>query len=857
MKLCLIDGYGFVFRAYHSMPPLTTPNGTPIGAVYGFANMLYKFIENNQSDLIAVVLDSGQKNFRHEMYSEYKANRPEAPDDLIIQFPIIRDVIEAFNVVSLERSGFEADDIIATYAKAGKEKGLDVQIVSSDKDLMQLVDDKITMYDAMKDKSISYEQVIEKFNVKPSQVLDLLSLIGDSSDNVPGVRGIGQKTAAELINEFDTLDGIYENLDKIKQARRKQLLIDGKENAYLSKSLISLDDKMDLVKPIEELNVKEIDKDKLVEFLTEMGFKALLAKVGVSPMKSKETKEQVKINNVEINTLAELKLHLDKILVEDKIGLLIQSDEIQIFYNSELLKIRYLAPKIQDSLFDEVSSNGLTKRDIILSLKDIMADTSIKKIMLDAKGLIKEFEKDGVTVSSFDDVAVMSYALDTGKHKYTLADLVANYLGDKIEASAANLIQLYNTIYHFLVQNKTLALYEKLEKPMIHSLSEIENKGVKIDLQFLSKLSEEFKIKIADISSKIFEISGREFNIGSPKQLGEILFDEMGLKLEQKGKAGKQSTGAEVLEILAAQGHEIANLVLQWRQYSKLVNTYIDALPKHVDSKTGRVHTNFLMTATSTGRLSSIDPNLQNIPIRTDEGQRIRHAFIAEKGNVIISADYSQIELRLLAHTAQVQQLKDAFLNNQDIHAITASQMFGVDLDKVDSNLRRQAKTINFGIIYGISAFGLAKRLGISREAAKKYIEEYFVQYPGIKEYMDSAIEYARTHGYVKTHFGRRCYINGINDKNFNVRGIAERAAINAPLQGTAADIIKKAMISLPEDVSKYMILQIHDELLFEVPEDKAEAVCIKIKSVMENAISLDIPMSVDVNYGKNWAEAH
>jgi DNA polymerase-1 len=836
------------------MPPLTTPNGTPIGAVYGFANMLYKFISNNQSDLIAVILDSGQKNFRHEMYKEYKANRPEAPDDLVIQFPIIRDVIEAFNVVSLEKPGYEADDLIATYAKHGKSQGLDVQIVSSDKDLMQLVDDKVSMYDAMKDRKITYDEVVEKFSVKPSQVLDLLSLIGDSSDNVPGVRGIGLKTAAELINEFNTLDGIYENLENIKQARRKQLLIEGKDNAYLSKSLITLDDKMELVKPIDELKVKELDKEKLAEFLTEMGFKALLAKVGVSANVKQTKSEPAAAKKISIESLAELDSHITKIKDASQVAVLNMGEELQISYEEKLLCIKFSESVKQDSLFDDNAASGMTFEDIAHKLKDVLEDRSIKKIILDAKTFIKNMKVLGVKIKAFDDVAVMSYALDTGKHKYTLNDLVQNYLDDNSEPSAASLIQLHKVIFHLLVQNKILSVYEKLDKPMIMSLADLEGRGVKVDLQFLSKLSEEFKLKIFGITQEIYKLSGREFNIGSPKQLGEVLFDELGIKVEGKTK---RSTGAEVLEALAEQGHEIANLVLQWRQYSKLVNTYIDALPKHVNSKSGRVHTNFLMTATSTGRLSSIDPNLQNIPIRTEEGQRIRQAFIAEKGKVIISADYSQIELRLLAHTANVGQLKNAFMNNQDVHAITASQMFGVDLDKVDSNLRRQAKTINFGIIYGISGFGLAKRLGISRDAAKKYIEEYFVQYPGIKEYMDSSIEYARIHGYVKTHFGRRCYVNGINDKNFNLRGVAERAAINAPLQGTAADIIKKAMISLPQDVSKYMILQIHDELLFEVPEEKANELCKKIKNVMEGAASLDITMSVDVNYGESWAEAH
>ncbi len=850
MKLYLVDGYGFVFRAFHSMPPLSRADGLPIGAVYGFTNMLFKFLANHEADMLAVVLDAGQKTFRHDIFPDYKSNRPEPPQELILQFPIIRDVVEAFNVKVLEKPGFEADDLIATYAKLAKSQGIEVKIVSSDKDLMQLIEEGISMYDAMKDKNIADAEVVAKFGVKPNQVLDILSLIGDSSDHIPGVKGIGIKTAAELINEFGSLDGIYQNLDKIKQERRRQMLIEGKEKAYLSKKLISLDEKVDLDVALDDLKVKELDKTKLADFLAQQGFKNLLAKIGAHNTHV-EKKENTLVSR-ELKSLDEIKNLITNMENTGELGFFCDEEKLELSFGDNNYYVKLSPERVQETLFDMPSEDECSLSNVLQVLSGILSDESIRKVTINAKDLLKKS-----TLKAYDDIAIMSYALDTGKHKYTLSELTKIYLGEEAVPSAYGIRQIYKIIYNQLVQNKLLSLYENLEKKMIGCLAQIEAKGVKIDLEYLRNLAKEFYGKVADIAARIYKIAGREFNIGSPKQLGEILFQDLGIKLEQKSKTGKLSTGAEVLELLEEQGHEIAGLIIEWRQYSKLLSTYIEALPKCVNPKTGRVHTNFVMTATTTGRLSSIDPNLQNIPIRTDEGHRIREAFIAEPGNLLISADYSQIELRLLAHTANMKQLQDAFIHGDDIHAITASQMFGVPVDKVDSNLRRQAKTINFGIIYGISAFGLSKRLGISRGDAKNYIDAYFKQYPGIKEFMDSAIHYARNHGYIKTLFGRRCYVNGINDKNFAIRGNAERAAINAPLQGTAADIIKKAMVSLPDDVKQYMTLQIHDELLFEVPEAKVEEVSKKIKYVMENVLKLNVPLSVDVSSGKNWAKAH
>ncbi len=850
MKLYLVDGYGFVFRAFHSMPPLSRADGLPIGAVYGFTNMLFKFLANHEADMLAVVLDAGQKTFRHDIFPEYKSNRPEPPQELILQFPIIRDVVEAFNVKVLEKRGFEADDLIATYAKLAKSQGIEVKIVSSDKDLMQLIEEGISMYDAMKDKNIADAEVIAKFGVKPNQVLDILSLIGDSSDHIPGVKGIGIKTAAELINEFGSLDGVYQNLDKIKQERRRQMLVEGKEKAYLSKKLISLDEKVELDVSLDDLKVKELDKTKLADFLAQQGFKNLLAKIGAHNTHV-EKKENTLVSR-ELKSLAEIKKLIKDIENAGELGLFYDAEKLELSFGDNNYYVKLSPERVQETLFDMPSEDECSLPNVLQVLSGVLADESIRKITINAKDLLKK-----VDMKAYDDIAIMSYALDTGKHKYALTELTKIYLGEDAVPSAYGIRQIYKIIYNQLVQNKILGLYENLEKKMIGCLAQIEAKGVKIDLEYLRNLAKEFHVKVADIAARIYKIAGREFNIGSPKQLGEVLFQDLGIKLEQKSKTGKLSTGVEVLDLLEEQGHEIAGLIIEWRQYSKLLSTYIEALPKCVNPQTGRVHTNFVMTATTTGRLSSIDPNLQNIPIRTDEGHRIREAFIAEPGNLLISADYSQIELRLLAHTANMKQLQDAFIHGDDIHAITASQMFGVPVDKVDSNLRRQAKTINFGIIYGISAFGLAKRLNISRGEAKNYIDAYFKQYPGIKEFMDSAIHYARNNGYIKTLFGRRCYVNGINDKNFAVRGNAERAAINAPLQGTAADIIKKAMVSLPDDVKQYMTLQIHDELLFEVPEAKVEEVSKKIKSTMENVIKLNVPLSVDVGSGKNWANAH
>ncbi|MFI4984127.1 MAG: DNA polymerase I [Rickettsiales bacterium] len=845
MILYLIDGYGFVFRAYHSLPPLTRADGTPIGAVLGFTNMLLKFLAAHEADYMAVALDAGRKTFRHDIYPEYKANRDAPPEDLVAQFPVIREVVEAFNIPILEKEGYEADDLIATLAKKAADSGMEVRIISSDKDLMQLISDKISMYDAMRDRTIEAPQVFDKFGVQPNQVLDVLSLIGDSSDNIPGVKGIGQKTAAELINQFGSLDNVYANLDKIAQKRRKELLEQDKENAYLSKKLVSLDYDVPIDSSLDLLKVREPEPEKLLKFLQEQGFHSLLKKLALKPQ---AVVHKTQINAVKIDNLTEFKKHFAAIIESGMVGLLFTEKTIEIAYENTLLELE-LKQQVQGGLFDEPI--GMLRSDFFRAFKEILEADYVKKVVIDAKNILKDYD-----MAAYDDVALMSYSTDTGRHNYDIKTLVKVYLDDE-EINATQLLKLHAHLSATLFTNKQVTLYETIDKPMAKVLADIEKRGVKIDAPLLKSLSDEYKAYVKNLQEQIFLLAGKEFNIGSPKQLGQVLFEDLKIPTGKKSKLGAYPTGAEVLEQLKDQGYPIAAPLLEWRQFSKLISTYLDALPKSINPKTGRVHTTFMMTGTLTGRLSSTDPNLQNIPIRTDYGHKIREAFIAESGNVIISADYSQIELRLLADLANIETLKTAFRNKQDIHAITASQMFGMPVDQVDTNTRRKAKTINFGIIYGISAFGLASRLDIPRNQAKDYIEKYFAQYPGIKEYMSNSIAFAKEHGYVKTLLGRKCYINQIHDKNFAVRGVGERAAINAPLQGTAADIIKKAMVSLPDAIKRYMVLQIHDELLFELPETEVDSAIKIIKKTMENAAHLSVPLPVDIKVGKNWALAH
>ncbi|KIE04524.1 DNA polymerase I [Candidatus Jidaibacter acanthamoeba] len=852
-KLCLIDGYGFVFRAYHSLPPLTRADGMPISCVYGFCNMLSKFLSNDKSDYLAVVLDSGKKNFRHDIFPQYKANRPQLPDDLIVQFPLIRETIEAFNITSLEADGYEADDLIAAYASDALKQGMEVKIISSDKDLMQLVCDNLKLLDPIKNVEIGEEQVVAKLGVKPYQVADYLALIGDSSDNVPGAKGIGPKTAIELLSKFESLDNIYANINNIEKDRLKNLLIESKDIVYLSKDLTNLKRNYNIDCDLDELKIKEPDNEKLAKYLYEQGFKSLVSKfIKEKATDIKFTQPKRNENFIKIEKLSEIKSHIEQIIREGKVGIFDNGNTFYFSYGNSNYEMHYNNYSRQESFLE---SESINYNDIIKEFKELFEATYVLKIVINAKELYKKLYCLNIELKAFDDIAQISYSLETGKHSCELNDLIRVYLGEEASHNSVTILRIYDNLQERLLHEKQFYLYESIEKPLSPILAKMEIKGVKVDGTFLKNLSQEFKLRLNELEKEIFKEAGREFLLSSPKQLGEVLFTELGIKGGKKSKSGTFSTGADILEKLSDQGYDIADKILVWRQFSKLINTYTDALPNSINPKTGRVHTTFMMTLTNTGRLSSRDPNLQNIPIRSDEGQKIRKAFVADKDHLIISADYSQIELRLLAHIADIQTLKQAFHDKQDIHAITASQIFGVALKDVDSNLRRQAKTINFGIVYGISAFGLAKRLDISQYEAKDYIDKYFKQYPGIKEYMDETIEYAKTHGYVKNLFGRKCYINGINDKNYSMRGFAERAAINAPLQSGNADIIKKAMVHMPESIQDYMVLQIHDELLFEIPENKLEEYSKTIKRVMEGACKISVPLEVEVHSARNWGK--
>jgi DNA polymerase-1 len=849
-KLILIDGYGFVFRAFHSLPPLTRPSdGMPIGAVYGFTNMLVKLLADNESSHIAVVLDNGTKNFRHELYPSYKANRPVPPQELVSQFPIIREVIGAFDLIAIEKEGYEADDLLASYARYAKDEGYEVVIVSSDKDLMQLLANGIQMYDAMKDRMITKEVVFEKFGVSPDKIREVLALIGDSSDNIPGVRGIGPKTASELVNAYGSLKGVYEHLGEITQEKRRQMLIEGQSNAELSYELVRLKDDVQLDYSLDELKFERFDAEKLSAFAQAQGFKSLVAK-----LQTKHGQHHSALEFKPLTDYRDLSRFIDEIFKAGTLAFLANEHKFFLSFNDRnfVIMLNNDTKGTQASLFAE-SEKESTVTQIFKILEPVMCSDAVLKITINSKWLYKL----NPAFTNIDDIAIIAYVIETGRDSTDLDALIHECSEGYKEHDSHALMIIHDKLKNKLVHEKLVSVYERIDRSMPKVVAQMEEVGVRLNTDYLSSLSSEFTEKLKALESKIFVTAGVEFNIGSPKQMGEILFEKLKIPGGKKTKAGAYTTSAKVLETLSDAGYDIAGLILDWRGYAKLISTYTDALPRSVNPISQRVHSNFLLTATSTGRFSSTEPNLQNIPIRTEEGQKIRSAFVASPGNKIISADYSQIELRLLAHYADIKTLKDAFKQGYDIHAITASQMFSVPIDKVDSAMRRQAKTINFGIIYGISAFGLAKRLDIPRERAKQYIDEYFKQYPGIKAYMDKTIEFARKHGYVLSVFGRKCIINGINDGNFTLRSFAERAAINAPLQSSAADIIKKAMASLPIEVRKYMILQIHDELLFDVPEAEVDQVSKIVKQTMESVIDLSTKLKVEVSYGDTWAQAH
>ena len=913
----LVDGSGYIFRAYYALPPLSRKSdGLPTGAVSGFCSMLFKLLEDARSDdsdhkptHFAVIFDSAKKNFRNEIYSDYKANRTEAPEDLAPQFEYIRKAVKAFNLPSIELINYEADDLIATYAKQIVEAGGKVTVISSDKDLMQLVSKDIRLYDPMKNKVLGEKEVFEKFGVKPNQVIDVQSLAGDSSDNIPGVPGIGIKTAAELINKYKNLDTLLKKVDEIPQNKRRETLQQNKDKAILSRQLVTLKDDVPVEEKPESFLMKDVERDKLYEFLREMEFNRLLSQAisFYGENGSQKTVSQVKINKTQdkkfnlkayecITDEKKLDNWVKKLEEQKVIAVDTETDSLNPF-EANLVGVSFSYANNKACYIPLAhKEKSLSKKLVLDKIKTLLEDPSIKKVGQNIKFDFIVLMQNGILLDPIEDTMLLSYTLDaglnrhnmdilselhlghktisykdlvgSGKNKLNFADIKLDQATEYAAEDADVTLRLYEVLKERLDQEKLNKIYEYFEKPLVKLLAKLESNGIKVDANYLKKLSQQFEKKLITIEKEIYKLAGKEFNIGSPKQLGEIIYNELKIAKLKKTKKGSLATSANILEDLAYSGHKFPNLVLEWRQLSKLKNTYSDALQEHISNKTKRVHTSFLLAATNTGRLASSDPNLQNIPIKSEDGREIRKAFVAEKSNVLISADYNQIEMRILADMADVKELKKAFKNNEDIHSMTASQVFNVPINKVSEDLRRKAKAINFGIIYGITQYGLAKQISVSNQEALDFINAYFKKFPEIKDYMNSTIKFCRSNGYVNNIFGRRIHLRGINDKNFSVRSFQERAAINAPIQGSAADIIRLAMIKLDqliENDKKFktkMLLQIHDELIFESLNSDKDYVMQKIKEVMISVSSSDyhmfsIPLNVSINAGLNWGEAH
>ena len=947
-RLLLVDGSGFIFRAFHALPPLTRKSdGLPVGAVAGFCNMVHKMLEDGRNGArpthMAVIFDHSSKTFRNAIYPEYKAQRPEPPEDLRPQFALIRDATRAFNLACIEAEGWEADDIIATYARRAAKDGAQVTIVSSDKDLMQLVDDRIAMLDAMKGRTIGRDEVIEKFGVGPERVVDVQALAGDSVDNVPGAPGIGIKTAAQLIEAFGDVETLLARAGEITQPRRRQTLIDNAEQIRVSKRLVTLADDVPGLPDWEALAVRDAEPAQLIGFLKAMEFTGLTNRVASAMDADAGAFEAAAVATPD-NPNARPDDAPDAALVDtadDAAGAaprepidtaayaVIRDADTLRAWVAEAQEIGAVAVDTETTSLDEMVADlvgvslalapgraayiplghmegdgdllGAAARapgqmgleEALEILRPMLADPATLKIGQNLKYDIKVLARHGVSVSPIDDTMLLSYAQFSGLHGHGMDALSKRLLDhepipikallgsgkgqitfdrvalDKAAPYAAEdadvTLRLHRVLKPGLVRHRVTTVYETLERPLVPVLAAMEMHGVKVDRDALSRLSNTFSQRMAGLEDEIHALAGETFNVGSPKQLGEVLFDKLGLAGGEKGKTGAWATGVEVLEPLAAEGNDLAARVLDWRQLSKLKGTYTDALQGHINAETGRVHTSFSLAATTTGRLSSTDPNLQNIPVRTEEGRRIREAFIAEKGNVLVSLDYSQIELRILACIADIPALKQAFRDGLDIHAMTASQMFGVPIEGMDPAIRRRAKAINFGVIYGISAFGLSNNLRIPQAEAKAFIDAYFERFPGIRAYMDRTKEIAKRQGYVETLFGRRIHTPEINAKGPRA-SFAYRAAINAPIQGTAADVIRRAMIRVPaalaaEGLSARMLLQVHDELLFEAPEAEAQATLAAVKRVMEGAahpaVHLDVPLTVEGGVGATWGAAH
>ncbi|SDY46775.1 DNA polymerase I [Jannaschia faecimaris] len=922
--LHLIDGSAFIFRAFHALPPLARKSdGLPIGAVSGFCNMLDRYVQDNDgpdaATHVAVIFDKGSHTFRNDLYDQYKANRDAMPEDLRPQIPLTREATRAFNIACEEIEGFEADDIIATLAHQARDAGGRVTILSSDKDLMQLVGGGVEMLDPMKNKRIDDDGVFEKFGVAPNRVVDVQALAGDSVDNVPGAPGIGIKTAAQLIQEYGSLEELLDRAEEIKQPKRRQTLIEKREQIELSKKLVQLDCDMELPFGLDDLEIRDAVAEDLLDFLNRMEFRSLTRRIaerlGAEPPAvieaapsndAPEAPEDPRIDHATyevVRDAAGLQDWLDRIERAGTVAVDTETTSLNEM-QAELVGVSLAVapgeacyiPLTHRSgggdLFDtEAFAEGQMPLDAALKmLKPMLEDLAILKVGQNMKYDFKIFARLGITVAPIDDTMLLSYAQNAGLHNHGMDTLSDRYLNhqpipiktligtgkaqvtfDRVEIDKAApyaaedadiTLRLHRLFKPQLHSNKVTKVYETLERPLIPVLARMEMAGVKVDRDVLSRMSGKFAQKMAGLEEDIHAKAGRPFNVGSPKQLGEILFDELGLPGGKKGKTGAYSTGADVLEDLATE-HELPRLILDWRQLSKLKSTYTDALQDHIDPDTGRVHTSYSIAGATTGRLASTDPNLQNIPIRTEEGRRIREAFVAPEGRILVALDYSQIELRILAHIAGIDQLKQAFKDGQDIHAMTASEMFGVPLDQMTPEIRRQAKAINFGVIYGISGFGLARNLRIPRAEAQAFIDTYFERFPGIRDYMDDTVKFAKEHKRVETLFGRRIHTPEISAKGPGA-GFAKRAAINAPIQGTAADVIRRAMVRMESAISGLdarMLLQVHDELLFEVAERDVEKLTKVAREVMEGAhhpvVDLSVPLIVDAGQGANWAEAH
>jgi DNA polymerase-1 len=988
--LFLVDGSSYIFRAYHALPPLNRKSdGLQVNAVLGFCNMLWKLLRDmppdNRPTHLAIIFDKSEVTFRNEIFKDYKAHRPPAPDDLIPQFAFIRDAVRAFDLPCLEQAGYEADDLIATYARQAVERGATTTIVSSDKDLMQLVTDKVTMFDTMKDRRIGVAEVIEKFGVPPEKVVEVQALAGDSTDNVPGVPGIGIKTAAQLIVEYGDLETLLKRAGEIKQPKRREALIENAEKARISRRLVLLDDKVKLEVPLDDLAVREPDSRRLIAFLKAMEFSALTRRVaeysqidpasieadvrssspaplrgrsesealqegtksfdtpgsppsplkgeGSAPNKPGDSRadktaglkgtprvlaaaraEEARKTPIDrsryltIRSIADLKIWIARLREAGEFAIETKANSIDPM-QGEICGIA-LAARPNDACYiplahkqsgdgaglfaSGVAPDQLKANEALEMLRPILESEGILKIGFNIKFGAVMLAQAGIMLRNFDDAQLMSYALDAGRNAHGLDALAQTWLGhtsmthgeltgsgkgklsfDQVAIERATafsaedadvILRLWRVLKPRLIAERMSSVYETLERPLVSVLARMERRGISIDRQVLSRLSGEFAQTAARVEAEIQEIAGEPVNVGSPKQIGDILFGKMAIPGGTKTKTGAWSTSAQILEELAEQGHEFPKKILEWRQVSKLKSTYTDALPTYVHPDTHRVHTTYALAATTTGRLSSNEPNLQNIPVRTEDGRKIRRAFIASSGHKLVSADYSQIELRLLAEIADIPALKQAFRDGLDIHAMTASEMFGVPIKDMPGEVRRRAKAINFGIIYGISAFGLANQLGIAREEASAYIKKYFERFPGIRAYMDATRDFCRANGYVETLFGRKCHYPDIKASNASIRAFNERAAINARLQGTAADIIRRAMIRMEEalaekKLSAQMLLQVHDELIFEVPDEEVAATLPVVQHVMQDApfpaVLLSVPLHVDARAANNWDEAH